>query len=152
MKNSAFSKPNTLWKNDERVKKDIEDDWNESMETVTRMINRITHIGHKATTVFKEMRLKRDGIRSNLHKILQELENLQKFENALEEAKLSQQNISSDIQKYSNYKQTVEIEYTEHVKSNYYSTICSSCSKVCYEDWKVLFQCPSIFLLTLSET
>lgn len=77
----------------------------------------------------------KDEIKSKLHKFLQDLEILQNLQNELDESKLTQQNILNDIEKYSNYKRTREVEWVEHVPSDFYSRICSSCARICYEDW-----------------
>lgn len=70
-----------------------------------------------------------DAINSDLHKLLQDLELLQNVQNELDESKLS------DIQKYSDFKRTKQMEWIEHVPTEFYSRICSSCARVCYEDW-----------------
>ncbi|EAT46128.1 AAEL002671-PA [Aedes aegypti] len=132
MNNSALNKPEKAWKNEEILKKYVENEWNESMETIAKMIDRLKQMGSQSTMVFKEMRLKRNTIKSNLYHIMQNIDNLQTLQNKLEE--LTYQKISDDPKKYSDYKQTQETEYTLYFKSQFYSTICLLCSKVCYED------------------
>ncbi|XP_021703493.1 uncharacterized protein LOC110677112 [Aedes aegypti] len=135
MNNSILSKPESAWINDPYLKKHIEEDWNESMKTIGRMIDRLKHLGCQATTAFEKMHQQRDQIMSNLHHILNHLGNLQNLQNELDDAELSKRGILKDIKKYSNYKQTREVAYTEIEESQFLSHICASCSRICYEDW-----------------
>lgn len=135
MNNSALSKPQELWSKDEKLKQTIENEWTASMETMEQIKLRLKQIGMKVTNVFKEMRLKRNQIKSELFKILQEVEKLQNLQNDLNELKSAQQNVLNDIKMYSNYTQTKTVNYVEYVDSQYYSRICSNCQNVCYKDW-----------------
>ncbi|XP_021703489.1 uncharacterized protein LOC110677110 [Aedes aegypti] len=135
MNNSILSKPEATWKNDSSLKKYIEDDWHESMKTIQQMIYRLKHLGCQATTAFKKLHDKRNQIRSNLCQILCDLDNLQKLQNVLCDAESNKREISEDIKKYSNYKQSHEVEYTDVEKSLFLNQICRLCSRVCYEDW-----------------
>ncbi|XP_021703492.1 uncharacterized protein LOC110677111 isoform X2 [Aedes aegypti] len=135
MDNFALSKPEKAWKNDKEHEKYVENGWKDSMETIRKMINQLKEMGSQATRTFKEMYKKRNDINSNIKNILIDLEKLQNLQNILEETKSNQQGISDDIEKYSNYKQTQEVECKEYVKSDFMSRICETCSNVCYKDW-----------------
>ncbi|XP_029729937.2 uncharacterized protein LOC115253545 isoform X1 [Aedes albopictus] len=135
MNNSALSRPVSQWINNERMKKDLEREWEYSMETIDELIQSLKLLGGKATEAFKQMRINRDRIKSQLHSILLDVKKFQDLQNELGILKITQQNISTDIQKYSDFKRTKRVEFTEFEKCNECSTICSVCSKLCRENW-----------------
>ncbi|KXJ81921.1 hypothetical protein RP20_CCG016927 [Aedes albopictus] len=73
MNNSALSRPASQWMDSERKRKAVEKEWKCSMETIEELIQNLTQLGGKATEAFKQMRMKRDRIKSQLHSILLEL-------------------------------------------------------------------------------
>ncbi|KXJ76726.1 hypothetical protein RP20_CCG008991 [Aedes albopictus] len=135
MNNCAFSRPVSQWAKNERTKKNMEMEWECSMETIKQLTHNLTQLGRKATEAFKQMRINRDRIKSQLHSILSEVKQVQDLQNALDIMKTTQQHISTDIEKYSDYKRTKQVEYTEWVRCAYYSTICTKCWKLCNECW-----------------
>nr|XP_029729931.1 uncharacterized protein LOC115267199 [Aedes albopictus] len=135
MNNCALSRPVSQWTKNERMKKSMEMEWECSMETIEELTQNLKQLGGKATEAFKQMRINRDRIKSQLQSILAEVKKFQDLQNELDIMKTTQQHISTDIEKYSDYKRTKQVEYTELEKCDFYSTICTACCKLCYECW-----------------
>ncbi|XP_029729939.2 uncharacterized protein LOC115253545 isoform X2 [Aedes albopictus] len=83
MNNSALSRPVSQWINNERMKKDLEREWEYSMETIDELIQSLKLLGGKATEAFKQMRINRDRIKSQLHSILLDVKKFQDLQNEL---------------------------------------------------------------------
>ncbi|XP_062701215.1 uncharacterized protein LOC109402241 isoform X2 [Aedes albopictus] len=131
MNNCALSRPLALWVKNIHMKTYLEKEWQCSMETIEKLIHNLTQLGGKTTEAFTQMRMKRDKIKSQLHSILLDVKKFQVLQNELDVMKITQKNISTDIEKYSDYKRTKEVEITEFEQCGYYSTICSVCSNAC---------------------
>ncbi|KXJ81922.1 hypothetical protein RP20_CCG016928 [Aedes albopictus] len=131
MNNSALSKPVSQWINNERKKKDLEREWRCSMETIEELNQNLTKLGGKVTEVFKQMRINRDRIKSQLHNILLEMRKFQDLQNELDNMKTTQQNVSADIEKYSDYKRAKQVEYTVLERSEDVSKFCIVCWTPC---------------------
>lgn len=133
MENSALSKPVKDWINNRRIQRILRNDWQESMEEIDNMIKQITELGHFATNAFGDMLRQRNQIKSKVHEILLEIKKLQDLQSELDSAQHAKQNIATDIEKYSNYKQTKQVEYDEMVDADYHSTICMKHTTVCHD-------------------
>jgi len=133
MQNSALSKPVENWINNRKLKESLGNEWRASMEEIDKIVQTIEQLGHIATDAFRDMRLKREKIKAELHGILLEVKKLQTLEDELNSVQLAQQGVATDIQKYSNYKQTRQVVYEEMEPTDYHSTICMTHSKVCHE-------------------
>ncbi|KXJ78527.1 hypothetical protein RP20_CCG004382 [Aedes albopictus] len=131
MNNSALSRPVSQWINNERKKKAVEQEWQCSMETIEELKQNLTKLGGKATEAFKQMRINRNRIKSQLHNILLEVKNFQDLQNELDIMKKTQQNVTNDIVKYSDYKRTKQVEYTELEPSIFVRKFCMVCMTPC---------------------
>ncbi|KXJ78528.1 hypothetical protein RP20_CCG004383 [Aedes albopictus] len=131
MNNCALSRPVSQWMNNERMKKDVEEEWQCSMETIEELNQNLTKLGGKATEAFKQMRINRDRIKFQLHNILLEVKKFQDLQNELDMMKTTQQNVSTNIAKYSEYKRTKQVEYTELERSKDVSKFCIVCLTPC---------------------
>ncbi|KXJ78521.1 hypothetical protein RP20_CCG004376 [Aedes albopictus] len=134
MNNCAFSRPVSQWINDKREKKRMEFEWQCSMETIEELNEHLTMLGSKATEAFKQMRFNKNTIKLQLRSILSEVKKIQNLQNELDNMQNTQQNISADIKKYSDYKRTKQVEYTELERSEYVSKFCTQCLTTCYEN------------------
>ncbi|KXJ76723.1 hypothetical protein RP20_CCG008988 [Aedes albopictus] len=103
MNNSALSKPVSQWINNKHAKKATELEWECSMETIEELNQHLTKLGGKDTETFKQMRMNKDLIKLQLYGILLEEKKVQDLQNELDYMKITQQNVSADIEKYSNY-------------------------------------------------
>nr|XP_019543384.2 uncharacterized protein LOC109414094 [Aedes albopictus]XP_029733893.1 uncharacterized protein LOC109414094 [Aedes albopictus]XP_029733894.1 uncharacterized protein LOC109414094 [Aedes albopictus]XP_029733895.1 uncharacterized protein LOC109414094 [Aedes albopictus] len=151
MNNSALSRPASQWMDSERKRKAVEKEWKCSMETIEELIQNLTQLGGKATEAFKQMRMKRDRIKSQLHSILLEVKKYQSLQNELDIMKITQKCISTDIQIYSEYKRTTQVEHTEFVQCDDYNTICSECSNACHENEENISPFQIILGIALNE-
>ncbi|CAI4232656.1 unnamed protein product [Auanema sp. JU1783] len=134
MNNSALSKQKDLWINDIKRKAGLLKDWQESIEEINDMILRVKTLGTVATDAFKNMRKKRDKIKSELTGILLEVKKLQDTQNKLNSAKEAQKEVTENMEKYSKYKQNEKVECVEMEKTSYHNTICMQhTDKVCHE-------------------
>nr|XP_029710194.1 uncharacterized protein LOC115256086 [Aedes albopictus]XP_029710195.1 uncharacterized protein LOC115256086 [Aedes albopictus] len=133
MNNCAFSRPVSQWINNERMKKAMEHEWQCSMETIEELTQNLKQLGGKATEAFKQMRLKKNLIKSQLHGIFLEVKKIQDLQNELDFMKTTQQNISADIEKYSDYKRTRQVEYTELERSIFVRKFCVVCLTPCQD-------------------
>ncbi|XP_062562937.1 uncharacterized protein LOC134226282 [Armigeres subalbatus] len=133
MNNSALCMPVEQWKDDDELREDVEAHWKKSMRAMEALTKKIRQLGYKVTHAFKDMRLKRNKIKAELHGILLEVKKLQKMQDELNCAQSAEKDVASDIQKYSNFKQTKQVDYTELEDADYHSTICMTHSKVCHE-------------------
>ncbi|XP_029729934.1 uncharacterized protein LOC115267201 [Aedes albopictus] len=133
MNNCAFSRPVSQWTKNERMKQNLEREWKCSMEAIEELIQNLKQLGGKATEAFKQMRINRERIKSQLQNILLDVTKCQDLQNELDMVKTTQQNIATDIKKYSDYKRTKQVEYTELVKSEHGNSFCTECSTPCEE-------------------
>lgn len=138
MNNSALSTPVQCWK-DEEIMEDLKHYWKKSMKTIDKIVEKVEKLGNKVTSAFRDMRLKRNKIKSELHGILLEVKKLQKMQDELNCAQSAQQDVTSDIQKYSNYKQTKQVDYVEMEETTYHSTICGKHTQICHEGCGLTF-------------
>ena len=125
MNNSALSKPVEDWIGNTKLKRSLSNDWQASMAEIDTFIQKINQRGHIATNAFGDMRQNRQKIKAELHGILLEVKKLQNLQSELENTQVAQQGIATDIQKYSNYKQTKQMEYVEMEPTDYHNTICT---------------------------
>ncbi|XP_055337150.1 uncharacterized protein LOC129587435 [Paramacrobiotus metropolitanus] len=135
MDNSALSRNPAQWRGNRRMEEEMQKAWKISMEEIQKMVYRITDLDEKSTGVFKELRKNREQIKQEMHEILLEINKLQQTQDELENAQKQHQAAIHDTERYSNFKQTQEVEYTELVDAEYYSTICVVHSKdrVCHD-------------------
>nr|XP_029707551.1 uncharacterized protein LOC109419149 [Aedes albopictus] len=134
MNNSALSIPVQRWKDDEDIMEDLVAHWKKSMKAVKAITTKIKQLGYKATHAFRDMRVKRNKIKAELHSILLEVKKLQTLQDELNGAQGAEKDVANDIQKYSNYKQTKVVKYVEMEDTPYHSTICMTHSKICHEN------------------
>lgn len=134
MNNSALSKPKEQWESNERMFRGLRNDWEDSMAEIKNLVKRVKELGNKATNAFKEMREKRNKIRLELHKILNEVKKLQSLHDELGSLQIAEQNATVDMGKYSNFIKHKEVEYTEMVPDVCTNVICSSHSTICCTD------------------
>lgn len=133
MNNSALSMPVEEWKNDEDIMDDLVAYWKKSMKAMEGIMKKVKQLGNKATHAFRDMRIKRNKIKAELHGILLEVKKLQTMQDELNCAQGAEKDVATDIQKYSNYKQTKEVDYVEMEEATYHSTICMKHTKICHE-------------------
>ncbi|XP_062701200.1 uncharacterized protein LOC134285125 [Aedes albopictus] len=133
MNNCAFSRPVSQWTINERMKQNLEREWICSMECIGELIKNLKQLGGKATEAFKEMRINREKIKSQLQNLLLDVTKCQDLQNELDMMKTTQQNIATDITKYSDYKRSKLVEYTELVKCESGTRFCTMCSTPCRE-------------------
>lgn len=133
MNNSALSMPVEMWKEDDDVMEDLAGHWKKSMKVMEGMMKKVKQLGNKATHAFRDMRLKRNKIKAELHGILLEVKKLQTMQDELNCAQGAEKDVASDIQKYSNFKQSKQVDYVELEEAPYHSTICMKHTMVCHE-------------------
>lgn len=133
MNNAALNTPVEKWE-DEEIMDNLRYLWGKSMNTIGKIIQKVEKLGNKATTAFRDMRLKREKIKAELHGILLEVKKLQTMQDELNCAQNAQEGVTNDIQKYSNYKQTRQVNYIEMEECDYNNTICSKHTRVCHEN------------------
>nr|XP_029729946.1 uncharacterized protein LOC115267206 [Aedes albopictus] len=131
MNNSALSKPVSQWINNKHAKKATELEWECSMETIEELNQHLTKLGGKDTETFKQMRMNKDLIKLQLYGILLEEKKVQDLQNELDYMKITQQNVSADIEKYSNYTQSKEVKYTVLEPCKVFWKFCIVCLTPC---------------------
>lgn len=139
MNNSALSIPVQQWKDDEDIMEDLVAHWKRSMKAVEAIMTKNKQLGNKATHAFRDMRVKRNKIKAEVHSILLEVKKLQKMQDELNSAQGAEKDVANDIQKYSNYKQTKVVDYVEMEDAPYHSTICMTHSKICHEGCRLAY-------------
>ncbi|XP_055329040.1 uncharacterized protein LOC129581810 [Paramacrobiotus metropolitanus] len=135
MDNSALSRDPSDWQRNSHLMNGIQKAWNTSMDEIQKMVYRITDLDEKSTGVFKDLRDNREKIKEEMHKILLEINKLQQTQDELENAQNQRQAAMQDSNRYSNFKQTQEVEYSYLVDADYYSTMCiiHSTDRVCHD-------------------
>lgn len=104
------------------------------MDTIRAMVIRISELGRKSSTAFKDMRESRETIKAEVHVLLLEIKKLQTIQNEIEDAEVAEKGAANDVQRYSNYKQNKEVDYITLVDSSYHSTLCMVHSEVACHD------------------
>ncbi|XP_029710190.2 uncharacterized protein LOC115256085 [Aedes albopictus] len=134
MNNCALSRPVSQWIHNERMKKNMEHEWQYSMETIEELNQLLTKLGGKATEAFKQMRINKNIIKSQLHGILLEVKKIQDLQNELDIMKTTQQNVTADIKQYSDYKRTKQVEYSELERGIFVRKFCIVCLTPCQDE------------------
>ncbi|CAI4232614.1 unnamed protein product [Auanema sp. JU1783] len=124
MNNSALSKPKESWITNLRMKSDLNNSWQESMREINNMILSMEKLGSVDTNAFGEMSQKINKIKAELNGILLEVKKLQDTQSKLDSAKEAQEQVAGNVQKFSNFKRTEQVEYIEMEKTSYYNKIC----------------------------
>ncbi|CAI4220875.1 unnamed protein product, partial [Auanema sp. JU1783] len=96
MNNSAVSKPRQSWIDSKKLKAGLLRDWEDSMEEINSMILRVKTLGTVATDTFKEMRQKRNKIKSEITGILLEVKKLQDTQSKLSTAKSAHKEVTEN--------------------------------------------------------
>lgn len=133
MNNSALSMPIQEWKDDEDIMEDLVAHWKRSMKAMESIMKKVKQLGNKATHAFRDMRVKRNKIKAELHGILLEMKKLQTLQDDLNSAQVDEKDVATDIRKYANFKETKIVDYVEMEDAPYHSTICMMHSKICHE-------------------
>ncbi|XP_029710189.2 uncharacterized protein LOC109402189 [Aedes albopictus] len=133
MNNCAFSRPVSQWTKNAAMQQILKIEWKCSMEAIEKMIQNLKQLGGKATEAFKQMRINRERIKSQLQNILLDVTKCQDLQNELDMMKTTQQNIATDIKNYSDYKRSKLVEYTELVPCETGTRFCTKCSTPCQE-------------------
>lgn len=131
MNNSALSKPVSDWIDDEDKLGEVTYLWKKSMKEINKMMSRINQLGPIASNAFQEMRKQRNEIKKELDGNLSAMRILNKLYDKLLELKKDAATASTNIQAYSNYKQSMTIEFDSLEVSDEYNVICKNCKIVC---------------------
>nr|XP_029729939.1 uncharacterized protein LOC115253545 isoform X2 [Aedes albopictus] len=130
MNNSALSRPVSQWINNERMKKDLEREWEYSMETIDELIQSLKLLGGKATEAFKQMRINRDRIKSQLHSILLDVKKFQGLQNELGLCKCKHSHFRHYDDNVRPVKKTKTVEEILEDVKNAYDHHMNKCEKI----------------------
>ncbi|XP_029710199.1 uncharacterized protein LOC109414088 isoform X2 [Aedes albopictus] len=130
MNNSALSRPVSQWINNERMKKDLEREWEYSMETIDELIQSLKLFGGKATEAFKQMRINRDRIKSQLHSILLDVKKFQGLQNELGLCKCKHSHFRHYDDNVRPVKKTKTVEEILEDVKNAYDHHMNKCEKI----------------------
>jgi hypothetical protein len=132
MNNAFFSSDPKKWDEDDLDQMQVF--WNKSMWCIAELIKEITSMGKISTTFFAQMKKQRDVVKSVLHEGRLHVEELQKIENDILDIEALMRRQKDDTERFKDYTSTKQVTKTESVDTNYHSTICSKCNKVCHEN------------------
>lgn len=104
MDNSVLCAPVESWISNMRLKRRMESDWEDSMEEIEKLIQKLKQQGKKATVAFQQMRLKRAEIKKQLVEIFIQMKEFQVLQSQLDTLKTNEQ------ESYFNYIKTKEIQ------------------------------------------
>ena len=130
MENSAFSSSSGSWSLDSKRK--LQEDWNESLTEIQRMISIIGEFKVKSVDAFNVMIDRRNKIKHLLHEasvhscqILEMQDQIQVCEGKVTECGAAQV-------KFKDFTKIIE-EQRKTIPAEYHSTICSNCTYVCHD-------------------
>lgn len=105
------------------------------MEELSRLLERICELGQTSTAAFQTMREKQDTIKALLAGTLMEIKKLHAVQDRLTDAEKARTGATEDVKKYSNFKQTKEVETSKLVDCEYYNTMCQKHAEMymCHE-------------------
>ena len=130
MQNSAFSSPKASWTSVSKPK--LQEDWDNSMNEIQRMITIIDKFQSMSVEPFNMMVQSRNKIKSSLHdarlhssQILQMQDEIHAYEERVKQC-------DDDKDKFKHFTRKVQ-ERSVKVPAKYHSTICSNCNYVCHD-------------------
>lgn len=130
MNNSAFSvDPKSLNMATDPI---LNLEWKLSMDEINTMINDIRKMSQISTFEFEQMRRIRNNIKSKLHEAKLNIKQIQQLQDEYMQAKNAADLHGATSEQFKNF--TVQKKITKQVltETNYHSTICGNCNKVCH--------------------
>jgi hypothetical protein len=135
MQNSAFSSDFHQWS--DRTRNIMQQDFQNSMNTISQLIMKFLQLEPQSTAKFKDMDDDRNSIKRELHDARMMLMDLQHLEDELVGYELSAGIHSTNVEKFRNFVQFKDVMRLERIPTNYHSTTCSICNKVCHENCRL---------------
>ncbi|CAG8577723.1 4539_t:CDS:2 [Acaulospora morrowiae] len=126
MDNTFFCKSPDDWHQNIKMERQIKNDWEDSMETIEKILKMTSEMNYKSTEDFKKIENTRDKIGSEISENMIIISTYYNLRSKLIEQKKSV-----------NYE--IEITYTETTKTPYRNIICDGCKKTCYEKTVFVF-------------
>ena len=105
------------------------------MEEINQLFDRVTELGQTSTEAFQTMREKQHRIKALLAGTLMEIKKLHAVQDRLNDAEKQRNGAVEDVKRYSNFKQTKEVETSKLVDCEYYNTMCQKHAEqyICHE-------------------
>jgi GTPase SAR1 family protein len=144
MQNSLFSGKTMDLINTDSKKRRMEINWQDSVDTITDLMAEVSRTAVTSTTVFNDMRIKREQLLSNKANLIVKQKSLLSIMHQLKIESSRLQNAQTDQAANQNYKQPKMIEKVEIEKKSYYSTVCNDSRhetlQVCHENCGLGYQ------------
>ncbi|CAF1015902.1 unnamed protein product [Adineta ricciae] len=135
MQNSLFSiKDKSILENDRLVGK-MEQTWEDSVETMGEIMDKIRSTSAASVQEFEEMRIQRERLLAHKENLILKQKSLLETMKQLDIEKSRLQNASNDRKENQNFSEKKVINVIEIEKKTYYSTLCTQHGKVqvCHE-------------------
>jgi len=127
MQNSIFSCNPAIWKNKPKIERRVQEDFEDSMEALKKVMTTIDSMQATSTAAFKAMQDKRNQIKSKIASIVLDIQHLNELQEKIEAAKKGLTDTEEDRKKYANWKSKTTVPKTQLVPSETHSTFCMNC-------------------------
>ncbi|CAF3940745.1 unnamed protein product, partial [Rotaria sp. Silwood1] len=131
MQNAAFCSDPNEW--DESTMEALEIDWNQSMEEIAIIVEKIDSFQATSVEEFTKVKEIRNQIKALMHTVRLQITEIQRMQDeiAMFEEALKQAN--EGIVTFNNYSTHRTVEKIEIVDAPYHSTLCQNCNHVCHD-------------------
>ena len=100
--------------------------WNRAFTTLYELLTHIQQLPSVSSSIFNEMRRKRNEIREELAGVMVEMKTMDDTRAVLEAEQARRHSATLSVQQFSDFKQQKSIETTELMNSDHYNTVCAS--------------------------
>jgi TolA-binding protein len=134
MQNSLFSQPPHVWANNPAARQRMQEGWDQSMNTVARIVQRIEQLGPCVAAGFQQIRELREKLKLHLVEIQGDIRQMLQVKEALTQNESMRRQLSNNQQQFQNYTATTTITSVVLEDTTYYNTCCSKCGTMCHEN------------------
>ena len=130
MQNSAFSSPENSWTPASKLK--LQEDWDNSMNEIQRMLTIIDQFQSMSVEPFKMMIHSRNKIKSSLHDARMHSSQILQIQDEIHAYEEKAKQYDDDKDKFKHFTKQIQ-EKSVKIPASYHSTICSNCNYVCHD-------------------
>ncbi|OWA53993.1 hypothetical protein BV898_18416 [Hypsibius exemplaris] len=138
MNNAAYSRSPEELRNDAHLRLELDQLFEESKKTMSRILLRISELSPVTTAGFDIMRRAREQIKAEVHQLVLEISSMQIVHAELEALTNRQTAVLSSMDTFSFYKRSTKVQYYELENAKEHSTFCLvHLEKVCHKNCSV---------------